>query len=378
MGLIQCRSCKKSILEEFAFCPHCGAPVKPPQKPPQKRRPKGAGTIIHLGGKRSAPYLVKLRGQFLGTFTAWEEANQFLVDYQSSHASHETINLTLGDIFDRYRSTQAYTDLSPLSRKNIDQAYAKIQHHAKTKMRDLTTSDYQEDINAASAAGCGHDGCAKVKTLVTALCRTAMKDNIIQSNYGELLELPKYVRTVQRRNFTEDEILTLFDHDSERDVQIVLTMIYSAVRIGELFGIRKENVFLDKRYMIGGEKTEAGTNRIIPIRDEIFPYIFKFMQEPGEFLISSPTGRQVNKNNWRSRNFYPLLDRLGFDYKDENGNNLLTPHRTRHTYISEAIAAKVRPEALRRIVGHASYKTSVEKYDDANISFLLTEAKKGL
>ena len=43
-------------------------------------------------------------------------------------------------------------------------------------------------------------------------------------------------------------------------------MIYTGMRIGELFGLRTENVH--ETYVIGGEKTKAGRNRIIPIRSE--------------------------------------------------------------------------------------------------------------
>lgn len=131
--------------------------------------------------------------------------------------------------------------------------------------------------------------------------------------------------------------------------------------------------------MIGGAKSKVGTDRVIVIRDEIYSYIVDFMQEPGEYLISSPTGRKINSDNFRRRNFYELLDRMGFDYNYENGNNLLTPHRTRHTYINESIMAGVKPEELRRLVGHANYSTSVDKYDDVvNVDFLKKEAKKGL
>ena len=83
--------------------------------------------------------------------------------------------------------------------------------------------------------------------------------------------------------------------------------------------------------MTGGEKTDAGRNRTIPIRDEIIPYIVQFLNEPGEYLVSSPRGKKTNPDNWRGRNFYSLLERLGFDFKDEQGRNVITPHRARHT-----------------------------------------------
>lgn len=46
-------------------------------------------------------------------------------------------------------------------------------------------------------------------------------------------------------------------------------MIYTGLRVGELLDIKIENLHLDKRYMIGGFKTQARTNRIIPISRKI-------------------------------------------------------------------------------------------------------------
>lgn len=167
--------------------------------------------------------------------------------------------------------------------------------------------------------------------------------------------------------------------DEDRSARIVLCMIYSAVRIGELFDIECSNVHLPERYIIGGKKTEAGKNRTIPIREEIAPYIEQFLNENNKYLIGNTKGQRMNEANFLKRDFYPLLERLNIQYKDENGKNVLTPHRTRHTYISESIKAGITPDALTKIVGHANYSTSVNKYNkEVDIEYLKKEAKKGM
>jgi integrase len=45
----------------------------------------------------------------------------------------------------------------------------------------------------------------------------------------------------------------------------VLVMIYTGLRASELCHIEVKNIFIEDRYMIGGMKTKAGTNRKIPI-----------------------------------------------------------------------------------------------------------------
>lgn len=375
----RCSRCKIVLPSKFLFCPMCGSEISPAPAVKQvvKRRPKGCGSVYQLSGQRSKPWVAKLRGKVLDYFPDRPTAEKFLAEQRDKNPA--LINTTLFGIYERYQKTQGYQRLSDGGRSNYALAWDKLEPIHKMLMRDIRSSHFQACVNAAHGKGCGHDGCAKIKTLSSLLCKEAMKDDIITHNYADGIELPTYVQKVKRRNISDEEVLTLMYADDDRDARIVLCMLYTATRISELFDIKKAAVNLDAHTMIGGAKSKVGTDRVIVIRDEIYSYVVDFMQEPGEYLFSSPTGRKINSDNFRSRNFYELLDRMGFDYKDENGNNLLTPHRTRHTYISESIMAGVKPEALRRLVGHANYSTSVDKYDDVvNVDFLKKEAKKGL
>ena len=65
------------------------------------------------------------------------------------------------------------------------------------------------------------------------------------------------------------------------DAQAVLVMIYTGMRPGEFTTIKKDNVYLEERYMIGGIKTAAGKDRIIPIHEGIVPFVAQMMQCSG-------------------------------------------------------------------------------------------------
>lgn len=376
MDTIKCRKCGSLLPATFAFCPSCGKETA--EKPKNnRRRPKGSGSVFKLSGNRTNPWAAKLRGQIIGCFPDRASAEHYLAENCTSNPA--MLALTVKQIYERVKQSQAFKSLAEGSQKNITYAWKRFLSIENKKMRDTKTTDFQCIVNTANADGCGRDGCAKIKNLASMLCQNAMLDDIISRDYSEGVELPERIQTVQRRNFTFDEILTLLYNDTDRTARIVLTMIYSAVRLGELFDIKKADVHLDGStpHMVGGEKTEAGKNRIMPIKSEILPYIVGFMQEPGEYLISTETGKKMHEGNFRNRDFYPLLDRLEFDYKDENGRNVLTPHRTRHTYISESIAAGVKPEVLKLVVGHASYATSVETYGKtARMEVMQQEVKK--
>ena len=155
---------------------------------------------------------------------------------------------------------------------------------------------------------------------------------------------------------------------SEDTVKIILLLIYTGLRIGELFTLRRENIHLEERYLVGGSKTKAGKNRTVPILPEAFPYLQYFWNTgEGELLISGYHGNRT-ANNFRKRDFDGALSVLGITGK--------TPHSTRHTFASLAVRAGVKPEALRAIIGHANYSTTVEIYAHANLPDLQDELAK--
>ncbi|MEG1205177.1 MAG: site-specific integrase [Angelakisella sp.] len=300
-----------------------------------------------------------------------------------------------------YQETESYTKLSKDAKNNYNAAWEKSTSGRRTdagknvkdtvkrlsilsdrKVRDLNGLDYQKVIDGIKAEGLGRDSCEKVRSLISVLCQHAILMQVIDQNYANTLKLPEQGARAKRRNFTYDEILTLLYNDQHRDVQILLCLIYSGVRENELFKMRKENVHLspDRNYMVGGSKSEAGKDRIIPIRSEIIEYITGFYNTgDSPYLILDDNGQRLNRSSYIKKYFYPLLDRLKFDYRNEKGDSLLVPYRSRHTFIAENIKAGVKPEILTKLVGHANYSTSVNKYDEyIDIDYIIKEAQKGL
>ena len=373
---MKCKKCKINLPDEFSFCPNCGCKLSV-QKQSAKRRPRGSGCVFKRKENRAKPWVAMRNGTYLGYFETEKEAAEFLNSCNEKNVNK--INYTLEDIHNRWQKSKRYIKLSDSARGAYSAAWKRMLHLKDLKMRDLKTIEFQSCIELAESAGCSRDSCEKLKSLASVLCQEAMKDDIIDRNYSLSLELPEKVYNKTCRNFTDEEIIILFDNDSDYDVMVILCLIYCCgPRVNEFFNMLKDNVFLSKGFMIGGSKTEAGKNRIIPIRNEVTAYIKKFMEMPGEYLVTSKMGMRIKYNNWLNRNFYPTLSRVGINYKDEKGNNILVPHRTRHTYIAGSIAGGAAPEALTKVVGHANYETSVNKYGDLDVEFLRKEAAKGL
>lgn len=95
--------------------------------------------------------------------------------------------------------------------------------------------------------------------------------------------------------FTDKEIAALWDAlGTINNVDIVLIYIYTGTRPSELLDIKSKDVHLEEKYMIGGEKTEAGRNRIIPLHDAILPLIKYRLDQNREYLITNKYGTIIH------------------------------------------------------------------------------------
>ena len=186
-----------------------------------------------------------------------------------------------------------------------------------------------------------------------------IRQELITTNFASFIKLPENVKK-EKEIFSKEDIQKL-EADGSQAAKLTLMMVYTGMRIGELFGLRTENVH--ETYVIGGEKTEAGRNRIIPIRSEGRKYFAEFKERAkGELLISGYAGQKVIAN-FRKRDYYPLLERLGISKK--------TPHATRHTFASWAVANNIKPELLQKMLGHADYSTTANIYEHFDIDQLI-------
>ena len=65
----------------------------------------------------------------------------------------------------------------------------------------------------------------------------------------------------------------------DRNVQYILFMVYSGFRISGFLSLDIRNINMEENYMIGGIKTDAGRDRIVPIHPLIKNILSGFMDE---------------------------------------------------------------------------------------------------
>ena len=246
-------------------------------------------------------------------------------------------------------------------------AWKRMEPVKARKMREIWTADYQGIINAMEDSGLSASSAQKVKQLAGQLSKWAVREDIITTNYVQFIRIYEDQPTV-REIFSDKDIACLRSSDSREAVKMILLLIYTGLRIGELFTLRVENIYLEDGYLVGGSKTKAGKNRAVPVLPEARPYLqYFYSAADGELLVSGYQGSR-NANNFRKWDFSTVLEELNITGK--------TPHSTRQTFASLAVRAGVKPEALREIIGHANYSTTVEIYTHANLPELQEELGK--
>lgn len=379
-GTPRCVKCHKLLPWGSVFCMYCGTAVNADikQKRPASRRPMNSGTVRKLSGRRKRPYgayLPRSMGsKYIGSFKTKAEASEALALEIATRPTSARVDWTVREFYEYYISSKAFLGLAASTQATRRSAWKHCEHLGDLLMRNCKTHEWQTCIDAAIEAGQSKSSCRKIRELSSQLCQEAMRDDVINKNYAELLVMGGKAEKV-RDIFTLDEIALLKSHDDDIRVRFILILVYTGMRISELLNMPAENVH--DTYMIGGSKTEAGKNRIIPILPDIKAYVDEFNRGHGWLIHRN--GAKVSANYAREFWFYPCLVELGILTKEElppNGSPRITPHFSRHTFSTLAKEAGVDEKAIARIVGHTTFATTDKHYVELQAEYLRDELMK--
>lgn len=352
---MQCLKCKKEIPPDALFCPWCGRRQQPEARKALKR-PNGTGSVYKLSGRRTRPWIATRSKVVVGYYAKKTEALEALARLQG-RTLDERYNMTFADVYADWK-LEHFRTIGPQGVESYTRAYDVFKPLHDKKFRTLRTADFQSIIDAHPELS--YSSLSKYKQLCTQLARFAIRQEVCTTDFATFIKLPENEKQ-EKEIFSDDEIKKLIDDGSE-PAKIVLMLIYTGMRIGELFSLPLADYH--ETYCIGGEKTKAGRNRVIPIRAPARPYFADLSARASDDLLISGYKGQHSVPNFRRRDYYPLLERLGIEKK--------TPHATRHTFASQAVSRGVPREVLQKVLGHASYTTTADVYVHADIAQLVS------
>ena len=339
------------------------------------KNPNGYGSVSKLSGKRRRPYIVRITAGFdmegrqimktLGYYETQAKAIKALADYNENPYDINLNDITLKEILDRFmKNKNGMVEKSSL--KSYKVWYNCLKPLYNKRMRDIRTLELQNFINSLSYLSTGT--LKNLKSFIRMLFKDAMEMDIITKDYSEFIKLPRHKPKIERKVFTDEEIALLWENVNELEyADVILILIYTGMRINELLKLPKENVNLEENIIIGGSKTEAGKNRIIPIHPKIIPLVIKRMENKTEYLI--PNRRKSNYyeyNNFRTKEFMAIMKQLGMEH---------TIHDTRHTFATMISDVSDNESAITGIIGHTNINMT-KRYTHTSIEKMRKEMEK--
>lgn len=344
--MANCIKCKEVLPENALFCPACGK--KQAQDPKKyKKRSNGTGNISKLSGTRAKPWLARKNGVSIGTYATRAEAQKALERITDATVT-DKYNMTFQQVYERWKAEHS-REISAKTLKDYEWAYTLCAPIHDRKIRSILRSDYQALIIAQEEQGKSKGTCQKLRVLLGMLGRWAYEEGIATVNNADNLNTT--AKQLKEREIFLDADIKAIKASKQVAADIALILISCGCRPGELFKVPTEDCYED--YFIGGSKTEAGKDRVIPIGADGLAAYQKIRAEAissGEpLLISGYKGSHVY-NNYAKREWKKLMEEIG--------RTDFTPYSCRHTFITNAIRGGMDLPILEAIVGHVDRETT--------------------
>ena len=257
-----------------------------------------------------------------------------------------------------------------------------------------------KDVRARHVKGCMDEGISKVrgeektpsasmknqiKSLFNLMLDYALEYELVDRNYSRTFNLSeetiKEIVTVKNEHipFTDEEMDLLWKHaDDKMLVDVLLIQCYSGWRPQELGLLELKNVDLENWTFRGGIKTDAGTDRVVPIHSKIRHLVERKYKEAQE-LASLYLLNYVNPNA-HSKNTALTYARYqkGFGMiRDElNLNPEHRPHDGRKHFVTMAKKYGVDEYAIKYMVGHKISDITEKVYTQREFEWLKDEIEK--
>ena len=276
----------------------------------------GYGTTYKVKGKRRKPWRVRVTIGWddngkqifknLGYFKTQAEGLKQLELYHTNPLLIDNKTVTFKEIYEIW-SEEKYKKISKSSIDGYINAYKYCKELYDIPFEQIKLKALQDIVNKADGKLATQK---KIKGLFGLLYDYGIANDIVLKKYSDYIILSEQREKKIRTTFSDEEIDILWDNVKLIPfVDVVLILIYTGMRPGELLKMKRENVFLDKNYMIGGSKTEAGINRIIPIHPRIKPLIENWYYNSNSiYLIYNNANNKICYQNFSDRNWANVMN----------------------------------------------------------------------
>lgn len=327
----------------------------------------GAGNIYKIKGKRRKPWAVRVTAgytvdgkqirKYIGTYETKKEAQEKLFEY-----------LKNPNLF----SKKTFKEIRELWWETYKRKTTNIRtiHTNKYNLKALTPLDdmYIVDIkffhlqNLFDNMTTSFSTKKSCKSIINMIFEYALKNEFINSNKVELIDIGKKEIIIERKVFTQKEIETLWSNlNSDEFIYTILILIYTGMRVSEFLDLKTQDIDLENKIIkINSSKTAAGV-RIIPIFSKIFNLFKSNMFLGREYFVKGVRNERMSYSAYKS-NFEKTLLKFGLQEH--------TIHDTRHTFATILNNSNANSTSITKLIGHKSFSLTENIYTHKDVEEL--------
>lgn len=318
--------------------------------------PNGYGSVSKLSGNRRRPYIVRKYGKPVGYAETKEKALEMLAEL-NKNPWEASSNATFKEVYELLEQR-----LFPNFSQNTIRFY-KAKFKACKEYHDRNYSELRQPdfIKIIETTQHSIESKRKMLQFLKNMDKVAYDFDIIQKEYVKTIPQYKPTKPKERIPFSEGEINKLWNNTDINDVDLVLILIYTGFRSGELSELKIENINLEDNYLRGGNKTEAGKNRVIPIHHRIKPLIKNRIEQSNRDTLLNFKDKQLRVR------FKAVMDKLNMKH---------IPHECRHTFRTRLDNLDINPNVINLLMGHAGRGIGERNYTHKTLEQLTQAIEK--
>ena len=248
------------------------------------------------------------------------------------------LNLKFSDVYEEFYAwkfdPKREKQLSRSNRYQIRMSYNKSAKLHDMVFANIRTADLQAVMDDLTDS---YSTKEVLKIFFNQLYKYAVMRDYIDKDYAKFVEIKTPDDTESGIPFTEQEIGILWKHRDDPIIEFAVIMCFTGHRISEY---HKVTVDLDQGIIVGGIKSKAGKNKIVPIHHIILPLVTRRIKEYGCLLPQSVY-------MYRTK-FKKALDELKIVSVPHH-----TPHDCRHTFSYLCKHYKVDELDRKKLMGHS-------------------------
>lgn len=373
---MECRKCRKEIPDGSVFCNHCGAKQTVTQRKKATRRGNGEGSVYQLkSGKWCVSVVVgwvlddqeliarPVRRSAIRSTKA--EALAMIPKLKAGAVISTDENITFQCLYNRF-AEQHEPRVSASTMACYRSAYKHYKDLWGIRFLDIGVDDLQACIDSCTA---GRRTKENMKTLGTLLYSYAASRKLKTTNYAQYIYVGNEAKGT-RPSFTPEQIEKIRKAIGKvPGAEYVYCMIYLGYRPNEMLSLTRDAYHNDNgiEYLIGGFKTEAGTNRPVTISPKIRQIILPLIMQADPYIFPKEGGGMMNDSYFRTEIFYPVLAAVGIQrIPDKDHPAYYVPYSCRHTFANLIKAVKGNELDKSSLMGHTDPQMT-RKYQDSKL-----------